>query len=331
MWRGDLQPPPQSRIAGMMTADQTLPLVVVAGPTASGKSGLALRLAAMCGGVVINADSMQVYADLPILTAVPDAADRAAVPHAGYAVLDGSVRCSVAQWLAITRDAVAAARHAGQVPILTGGTGMYLRAALEGIAPLPEIDPALRAEVVALHQRLGGTAFRRALAELDPDLAARLEDGDSQRLIRGMEVARATGKPLSLLQKAPPEGAISGPRLTLLVDPPRPVLYQRIDARFPMMLDAGAAEEAAQYLARALDPTLPLMKAVGLAPVAALLRGEISRDEAIETATRDTRRFAKRQVTWFRHQYAPEAIWDGDDPAQYSKRFFEENLSKIIK
>ena len=331
MRRGDLQQPPQSRIAGMMTVDQTLPLVVVAGPTASGKSGFALRLAEICGGVVINADSMQVYADLPVLTAIPDAEDRAVAPHAGYAVLDGGTRCSVARWLALTCDAVAAARKVGQVPILTGGTGMYIRAALEGIAPLPEIDPSLRAEVVARHQRLGGAAFRRLLAEHDPDLAARLEDGDSQRLIRGMEVVLATGEPLSILQKMPPQGAIEGARLTLLVDPPRPLLYGRIDARFPMMLDAGALEEAARYLARELDPTLPLMKAVGLAPVAALLRGEISRDEAIETATRDTRRFAKRQVTWFRHQFTPDAIWDGDDPAQHSKRFFEENLSKIIK
>ena len=326
-----MQQPPQSRIAGMMTTDQTLPLVVVAGPTASGKSGFALRLAALCGGVVINSDSMQVYADLPILTAIPDAADRAAAPHAGYAVLDGGRRCSVAQWLAITGDAVAAARKAGQVPILTGGTGMYIRAALEGIAPLPDIDPDLRAEVVARHQRLGGAAFRRALAEHDPDLAARLDDGDSQRLIRGMEVVLATGEPLSKLQKARPQGAIEGARLTLLIDPPRPLLYQRIDTRFPMMLDAGALEEAAGYLARDLDPTLPLMKAVGLTPVAALLRGEISRAEAIDIATRDSRRFAKRQVTWFRHQFTPQVIWDGDDPAQYSKRFFEENLSKIIK
>ena len=320
-----------SRIAGSMAKDQPLPLVVIAGPTASGKSGFALRLAEMTGGVVINADSMQVYQDMPVLTAIPDAADQARADHYGYAVLDGSERCSVAQWLAMTTTYIADARIAGRLPILTGGSGLYIRAALEGIAPLPESDPAIREEVIARHQALGGAGFRAELAKHDPELASRLEDGDTQRLIRGMEIYLMTGKPLSQLQKAAPEGAIDGQHIKLLIDQPRDILYDRINRRFPKMLEEGAIEEAKSFLARQLDPTLPLMKAVGFNPVVAMLKGDMRRDQAIDLATRDTRRFAKRQLTWFRHQYQPDAVGSEEDLAQYLKRFFEKNLSNIIK
>ncbi|MGC6485442.1 MAG: tRNA (adenosine(37)-N6)-dimethylallyltransferase MiaA [Candidatus Puniceispirillales bacterium] len=307
-----------------------LPIVVIAGPTASGKSAFALALAEAANGVVINADSMQVYSDLPVLTAIPDADDRARAPHEGYAVLDGAERCSVAGWLDITRAAVQRAREAGRLPILTGGTGMYIRAALEGISPIPDVDPAIRAAVIARHENIGGAAFRAELGQVDPLLADRLADGDSQRLIRGMEVYRATGQPLSQWQEAAPEGALIGARQVLLIAPPRDELYRRINARFPLMLETGAVEEARTFLARRLDATLPLMKGVGLSAVEGLISGKFSREETVEMATRDTRRFAKRQLTWFRHQLTPDAVWDGQKFEQYLKRFFEENLSKII-
>jgi len=172
--------------------EEKYPVIVIAGPTASGKSALALNLAMRVEGEIVNADSMQVYRDLPSLTAIPSLAEQQAVPHHNYAVLDGGERCSVARWLDMTRKTVAEIRSRGRVPILVGGTGLYIRAALSGITPLPDIPQDIRDKASALHLQLGGRAFREKLAEYDPDLAGRLEDGDSQRLVRGMEVAMAT-------------------------------------------------------------------------------------------------------------------------------------------
>lgn len=312
------------------SAPETPPLLVIAGPTASGKSALALRLADAVGGEIVNADSMQVYADLPVLTAIPSRDELDQVPHHGYGIMDGAERCSVAAWLEITRTIVSDVRARGKPPILVGGTGMYLRAALEGIAPLPDVPEIIRQQAIDLLQELGGAAYRRKLAELDPVLADRLEDGDSQRLVRGMEIALATGQLLSQLQQAPPEGMLGGPQVRILVEPPREDLYRRIDQRFPLMLDAGGLEEARRFTGRQLDPTLPLMKAVGLPPLRQHLAGEITLEAAVELACRDTRRFAKRQLTWFRHQFKANFTHNGEQNKQYMKSFFSKILSKVI-
>ena len=308
-----------------------IPCLILAGPTASGKSALALSIAELVNGEVVNADSMQVYRDLPVLTAIPGAGDRARAPHHGYAVVDGAKRHSVAEWLRHAGAAVAGIRGNGRVPILVGGTGMYIRAAMEGIAPLPDVPEETRQEATAMLKDMGGAAFRRKLAELDPPLAEKLEDGDSQRLVRGMEIALATGGRLSELQAAAPEGMLPGPVFPILVEPPRDVLYERIDRRFPLMLEAGGLEEAEAFLARNLDPGLPLMKAVGLAPLGETLAGKIGRDRAIELACRDSRHLAKRQMTWFRHQLEAADSLNGDENAQHLKSFLQKNLPKIIK
>ena len=312
-----------------------LPCLVIAGATASGKSALALAIAEMAGGEVINADSMQVYCDLPLLTATPEAAEQARIPHHGYGVVDGGMRFSVGAWLEQTRDSVHRVRKRGKIPILVGGTGMYIRAAIEGIAPIPDISAEARRQATEMLASQGGAAFRRTLGEHDPQLARRLDDNDSQRLTRGMEVFLSAGKPLSLLQQAPPTGMITPPIMTLLVCPPRDILYDRIDRRFPGMLEAGGLAEAERFAARGLDASLPLMKALGLAPLMAHLDGKISCDEAISIACRDTRHFAKRQLTWFRHQYSADFHFETAEDinienAQLLKRFLSKNLPNIV-
>ena len=308
-----------------------IPCLILAGPTAGGKSALAVTLAELANGEIVNADSMQVYAGLPILTAIPDEDGRAGVPHHGYATVDAAERHSVADWLSRTGAAVAEIRDRGRVPILVGGTGMYIRAAMEGIAPLPGVPEEIRREATAMLKDLGGVEFRRKLAEFDPVLAERLEDGDSQRLVRGMEIALATGGRLSEMQEAAPEGMIPGPLVTVLVEPPRDELYRRIDRRFPMMLEAGALGEAKALIERRLDPGLPLMKAVGLPPLAELLAGRIGESRAVELACRDTRRLAKRQMTWFRHRLAAEAVLGGGENKQQLERILSRIMPKITE
>lgn len=311
--------------------DRARDALIVAGPTASGKSGLALALARRLGGVVINADSMQVYRDLAILTARPGAADLAAAPHRLYGVWDGAERSTAARWRAAAEAELADARAAGRLPILTGGTGLYLHALTEGLAEIPPVPDAALADAIALHRRLGGAAFRERLAERDPALAARLEPGDSQRLVRAWAVAEATGRPLSAWQAAPPSGPPPGWRFrTILLDPPRAELYAACDRRFGVMMAAGAVDEVAALLARDLDPGLPVMKAVGVPELAAYLAGRIARDEAVEQAARATRRYAKRQVTWFRHQLAGAPATPCRPPVLVIDRQYVESLEAEI-
>ena len=281
------------------------PVVIVAGPTASGKSGLALALAEVLGGMVVNADSMQVYQDLAILTARPDAAATARAPHRLYGVIDAAEACSAGRWHRLAVAELAAARAAGRVPILTGGTGLYLHALVRGLAAVPPVPAALREEARALHARLGATAFHAAVAELDPEGAARLAVNDAQRLIRAYEVVKATGRPLSEWQRRhEPSPPIAAAAVLLL--PPREPLYATCDARFAAMVEQGAVEEVRQLRARGLPPHLPAMKAVGVPELAAWLDGRISREAAVAAAQQATRHYAKRQYTWFRRQM-PEA------------------------
>lgn len=279
------------------------PLLVIAGPTAGGKSAAALAVARSAGGELINADASQVYRDLRVLTARPDAADEALVPHRLFGHFDGSQACSAARWAADARGAVAQATAAGRLPILVGGTGLYLRTLLDGIAPVPAIDEPVRTAVRALSV---GQAHA-LLAEEDPEAAARLRPTDTTRVARALEVVRSTGRPLAAWQEARLGGIGTDYAVTgVVLLPDREALVARIDARLNAMFDGGAVEEVAALLARDLSTDLPVMRAIGVSPIAATLRGEITRAQALARTAIDTRRYAKRQMTWFRHQAPAE-------------------------
>jgi tRNA dimethylallyltransferase len=266
------------------------------------------------GSVIINADALQVYRDLRILTARPDEAGESRAPHRLYGFLDAAERGSAARWRGLALAEIAAAVAEGRLPIVVGGTGLYLRALEEGLAPVPEIPEQIRQEAVDLHRALGGVAFRERLAQLDPDAAKRLVPGDSQRLVRAFEVVRATEVPIGVWQRR--AGRASAYRFgTILLEPPRKRLYADCDARFFRMIEAGALAEAAALAARRLDPELPAMKALGLPELLSHLRNEMPLDEAISAAQRSTRRYAKRQMTWFRHQMKAGVVLD----AQFSE------------
>jgi tRNA dimethylallyltransferase len=301
------------------------PIVVIAGPTASGKTAMAIDIAGEFTGTVINADSMQVYKELHVLTARPDATDEARVPHRLFGVLSAAEICSAGRWLEIATAEIALAHAADRLPVIVGGTGLYLKALMEGLASVPKIADDVRRETRALHARLGGQAFHVALAEKDPDAAARIAAGDTQRLIRAYEVVVGTGRPLSHWQRqtdavpAPP-----GRFATIILMPPRETLYATIDVRFDAMIEAGALDEVAALDALGADPGVPAMKALGVKELRRYRNGECSLDEASADAKRATRNFAKRQITWLRHQIQGKIV-----SAQYSARLCEEIISFI--
>ena len=313
-----LRSPRSGRLEGRIAPIQTTaatnspilpPVIIIAGPTASGKSALALELAVAFQGTIINADSLQIYRDLRILTARPDEAAMARVPHRLYGFLDAAERGSVGHWRALALAEIAAAHDAGRLPIVVGGTGLYLRALQHGLASIPPIPAAIRGEAAKLHRTLGGAAFREQLTAFDPASAARLPPGDRQRLMRAFEVVRATGVSIGEWQT---RAASPSPYrfASLLLMPPREALYAACEARFRAMIARGALDEAAALGARGLVPALPAMKAVGLPELLRHLRGEIALDEAIALAARATRRYAKRQTTWFRHQMVADFSLD---------------------
>lgn len=270
--------------------------LIVAGPTASGKSALAMDLAERLGGVVINADAMQVYRELRILTARPTAAEEARVPHRLYGVRPAEEPGSVAWWRGEALREMAAAR----LPILCGGTGLYLTALTEGLSPIPDPGPTARAEARRRLAEEGPAALHAALAAVDPATAARLRPTDSQRLARAWEVWLGTGRGLVAWQTE--QGEPAPYRFSaILLDPPREALREAIARRFAAMLDEGAVAEVAALLALGLDPALPAMRAHGVPELAAYLRGEITLVEAQRRAERATGQYAKRQATWFRH------------------------------
>ena len=302
------------------------PLALIAGPTASGKSDLAVRLALALqkrgrASVVINADSAQVYADLGVLSARPSAEEMRGVDHRLFGAWDGAQTCSAADWSAAARDEIAAAHARGATPILVGGTGLYIRTLIDGIAPVPEIDPAVRAAVRALPV---GEAYA-ALTSEDPARAGKLAPADSTRIARALEVVRSTGRPLAEWQ-AERTGGI-GDAVTLhpaILLPDRQALYARCDARFAAMLKAGAIAEVEALLARDLDPALPVMRAIGVAEIAGYLREEWSLTDAETRGAQATRNYAKRQYTWLRHQ--PPADW----PRIEADHFSESTLFGIL-
>ncbi len=288
-------------------------VALIAGPTASGKSDLAVRLALAAQehglpATVINADSAQVYADLAVLSARPTAEEMRGIPHRLFGAWDGAIACSAADWAAAARAEIDAAHAEGRLPILVGGTGLYLRTLIDGIAPVPEIDPAIRAAVRAL----GVADAFTALSIEDPAAASRLAPADTTRVARALEVVRSSGKPLSHWQTRL-QGGI-GDRIDLhamILLPTRDWLYPRCDRRFDMMLAEGAVEEVQNLLARKLDPALPVMRAIGVPEIAAWLNGDIAREEAAARGALATRRYAKRQYTWFRHQ--PPQQWKREE------------------
>ena len=275
-------------------------VVLIAGPTASGKSDIALALAKLLPATIINADASQVYADLRILSARPSIADEAQVPHRLFGHVDGAQACSAADWTGEAKAAITEAIAAERLPILVGGTGLYLRTLLDGIAPVPEIDPTIRAEVRRLDVSL---AFATLLLE-DADAAARLMPSDRTRIARALEVVRSTGRSLKDWQ-AHSIGGIADqihliPHILL---PPRDWLYTRCDARFAIMLERGGIHEVEALLARKLDPALPVMRAIGVREVSAILANPGTTKLQTNLAQIATRQYAKRQFTWFRNQF----------------------------
>ncbi|TCK23290.1 tRNA dimethylallyltransferase [Ancylobacter aquaticus] len=291
--------------------------VLIAGPTASGKSALALALAERTGGVVINADSMQVYRDLRVLSARPTREEEARAPHRLYGHVDGGEDYSVAHWLEDARAALAEAEREGRLPIFTGGTGLYFKALTQGLSPIPAIPADIRERVRGLG--LDAPALHARLGEVDPETAARLRPSDTQRLMRALEVFEATGRPLARWQETPPEAPVLAPetsvRLFLATD--RTALRARIAERFHAMMGEGALEEARALLARELPADRTLLKAHGMPWFARHLAGEIPLDDAIEGAILDTRHYAKRQDTWFRHQLAGWTALPKEDAAGF--------------
>jgi len=282
--------------------------LLIAGPTASGKSALALGLAQKLGGEIINADSMQVYSTLRVLTARPAAEDEALVPHHLYGVLDPSEVCSAQAWAEMALAKVEEIEARGAFPILVGGTGLYFKALTAGLSPMPPVPEDVRAAVRAEVAADAGVAHA-ALAKLDPEAAARIGPADGQRIARALEIHRATGKPLTWWQGHAPEPLLTGHLAKFALDPPRDWLRARIDRRFDMMIGEGALEEVRALAARGLDSQLPAMKALGVPSLMAHIAGEKSLDEAVSEAKTLTKQFAKRQSTWFRHQMiAWEAI-----------------------
>jgi tRNA dimethylallyltransferase len=283
--------------------------ILIAGPTASGKSALALELAQATGGVIINTDSMQVYRDLRVITARPTVGEEARAPHRLYGHVDAAINFSAGSWVADAATVLAEARTQNRLPIFTGGSGLYFKALTRGLSAVPPIAPEIRESVRARLERDGVEALHGELAQRDPASAERLKPRDRARIARALEVVEATGRSLTdwhrdgLPPLLPP-----GQFAALYLAADRDALYARIDARFDAMLESGALDEVAALAARRLDPLLPAMKAHGVPALIRHLNGEIGREEAVAIGRADTRHYAKRQFTWFRHQL-PEFEW----------------------
>lgn len=297
----------------MKDLDRERGAILITGPTASGKSALALRLAEAHDGVVINADSMQVYDTLSILTARPQPAEMGQVDHRLYGHVPASVAYSTGDWLRESAALVAVLRRLRRLPVFVGGTGLYFRALAGGLSQMPAIPPAVREALRARLAAEGAPALHRALAVCDPATAARLNPGDGQRIVRALEIFEATGRGIGAFQTAGGAAVIDPERaLKLVVQPERDVLARRIDRRFGQMLRSGAVEEVRALLSLHLPPDMPAMKAIGVPQIAAMLRGAMTEAEVAERSAAATRQYAKRQMTWFRNQL--DASWRRIDP-----------------
>jgi tRNA dimethylallyltransferase len=291
----------------------TLDAVLIAGPTASGKSALALTLARDFGGAVINADAMQVYRELRVLSARPDGAEEAQAPHYLYGFVSAFEPFSVARWLEAARGALDDARAKGLLPIVTGGTGLYFAALLQGLSPIPEIHASIRVEARQRLKDYGNEGFHAELAARDPVMGARLNPGDSQRLVRAWEVIEATGQSLAewqLLKGAP---TLTGDLARYVIKPNREWLTAQIARRFDAMIKNGALDEVRALKAGGISDELPAARALGVPQLMAHLDGRLSLEIAVEQAVAETRRYAKRQMTWFRHQMPDWTVIERSD------------------
>lgn len=288
-------------------------IIVITGPTATGKSALALGMAQgfgqahkdISGGVIINADSMQIYRDLQVITARPSDEEMAQASHELYGVLDGAVNCNAAMWCSMAKEAIENAWDNGQQPILVGGTGMYLMSLKNGLSYVPEIDKNLRESLRKKLHDIGNAEFHAYLRSIDPLAADKLEVNDSLRILRAAEIMLQTGKPISYWQEKPLHPVFEGEEVEFefnIMQMERERLYERINQRFDKMVELGAIDEVAEFKARKLDPTLPLMRAHGVPEFIAYLDGKMTLEDAIDKAKQHTRNYAKRQMTWARGQ-----------------------------
>ena len=272
---------------------------IICGATASGKSARAIDIAKTCGGVIINADAMQIYQELRIVTARPSVQDELEVPHKLYGVISAKEACSVAKWLEMAKIAIDETLANNKLPIVTGGTGLYIKALLEGLSPIPDIPPEVREEATKLWEEQGN----QALQERDAIMSERLEEGDKQRQIRALEVLLATEKSLAYWQEIPRDKPYPNANFEYeYIDIPRSDLYERCNARFIKMLDEGGLEEVKKLHEMKISENMPAMRAVGVPEIIAYLNEEYNLETAIAKAQQATRNYAKRQITWFRHQ-----------------------------
>lgn len=295
--------------------------ILIAGPTASGKSALGLCVAQRYGGEIVNADSMQVYRALRVLTARPSEEDEQVVAHHLYGVLEGGEACSAGKWSRMALETIRGIEARGRVPVILGGTGLYFRALSEGLSPIPpvpdDVRQAVRAEVAE-----AGDKAHALLVEADPDLAAVIRPTDRQRIARGIEVARGTQKRLSQWHKEPPNPLLTGNLAKIVLAPDREWLRARCDRRFEQMLEAGALDEVRALVAEGLDAGLPLMKALGLRPLADYVAGKIELSDAVAQGQAETRAYAKRQETWFRTQMIAWERFSAQDSERLKAEIF---------
>lgn len=299
-------------------AQEKQPVLIIAGPTASGKSGLALSVSALRRACIINADSMQVYDGLPILTAQPPAGDLAKAPHKLYGALHPARACTAARWKDMALEEIALAHAAGRLPVVTGGTGFYLKTLTDGISPVPEVPQEVRDALMARQAAEGTQALYDDLKSRDPETAAGLDPFNTQRVVRALEVLEHTGTGLAQWQKAPREAPPAHLAFkTAVLLPPRDKLYANCDLRFDIMLKEGAIEEAVDFKSRIASGEVPedaaLCKALGFPELSAFLDGRMTRDEAAEAAKTATRHYAKRQMTWFRNQVRADIVLESPD------------------
>ena len=293
--------------------------VLIAGPTASGKSTLALKLARDFGGAVINADSMQVYRELRILSARPDEAEQALAPHYLYGFVSALEPFSVGKWLDAATGALDDCRNKDLVPLVVGGTGLYFAALTQGLSPIPEIHASIRVEARQRLAEIGNERFHAELALRDPVMAERLGPGDSQRLVRAWEVIEATGQSLAEWQQLKSPPVLNGSLAAFVLKPDRAWLQARIAARFDGMLAAGALDEVRALKAQGLRDDLPAARALGVRQLMAHLDGRLSLDEAKAQAVAETRQYAKRQTTWFRHQMPDWTVIERSEPGEIAE------------
>lgn len=283
-------------------------LVLLGGPTASGKTAHALDWAASRNGEIVNADSMQIYGELRVLTACPSAEEEAACPHHLYRLLKGDDPCSAERWRDLAVSKIEDIWQRGKLAIIVGGTGLYFKTLLSGLSPIPDIDPDIRENIRREIREGGPEAAHARLEKLDPVIAERLAPGDSQRIGRALEVMFSTGKPLTHWQELPLTGGLDGQKdVTIekyIKQPAREELYARCDKRFRLMVEEGSViEEVKSLVSKGYAPDVPVMKALGVAPLSRYLVGEIDLEEAITLSQTATRQYAKRQMTWFRNQW----------------------------